>query len=249
MLSNIPEIVVRSIDMKSELLHSVFEAVSPKKLKNGIMAKPIKDNNANKNGEPADVALTPASKTVENVKRCYEHLTDLMHTYYLLVQWHRDPFNPLNDDIAYLHRCGIDDDDDDDDDDSEDDDDHDERQYHHSHSSKHGHGSSRSKASVSPSHRSINGGLCQSASQRSLYNQVLSDTGMTLLRYRKIVWGNIQQNVLEMIEKLDMTYGKHAKDCPGKNPLVVADTCCGFRILRLQDGAYYCSVTCDNNVY
>ncbi|EGZ28453.1 hypothetical protein PHYSODRAFT_343849 [Phytophthora sojae] len=169
-LSNIPEIIVRSIDdMTSEFMRQVFEAVSPKKLKAGIKTSQLKDNNASKAGDP----VTPASQTVENVKRCYEHLTDLMHTYYLLVQWHRDPFNPLNDDVAYLHRCGIDDDDDDDDD-TDEDDDHDDRRFHHSHS-KHGH--------------------------------VLCDTGMTLLRYRKIVWESIQQNVLEMIEKLDMAYG------------------------------------------
>ncbi|GMF11611.1 unnamed protein product [Phytophthora lilii] len=207
-LSNIPEIIVRSIDdMTSEFMRRVFEAVSPKKLKNGSNAVQIESNNANKTGEPMDITLSPASQTVENGKRCYEHLTDLMHTYYLLVQWHRDPFNPHNDDIAYLHRCGIDDDDDDDDDDSEEDDDHDEHGLRHSHS-KHAHGSGKSKGVESPSHRSRNGGLGQpSASQRSLYDQVLCDTGMTLLRYRKIVWENIQKNVLEMVEKLDVTYG------------------------------------------
>ncbi|KAH7479338.1 Syndetin [Phytophthora ramorum] len=201
-LSKIPEIIVRSIDdMTSEFMRRVFDGGSPKKSKNGRPHKQPQDNNA-RNGEPTDVALTPSSQMVENVKRCYEHLTDLMHTYYLLVQWHRDPFNPLNDDLAYLHRCGIDDDDDDDDDDSEEEDDHDER---HRSPSKHGHGSERLKGPESPSHRTGNVSLGQR--QRSLYDQVLCDTGMTLLRYRKIVWGNIQQNVLEMVEKLDMTYG------------------------------------------
>ncbi|OWZ24183.1 hypothetical protein PHMEG_000836 [Phytophthora megakarya] len=203
-LSKIPEIIVRSVDeMTSEFMHRVFEAVSPKKSKKGRKITQIQDNKETKNGVPVDVALTPASQTVENVKRGYEHLTDLMHTYYLLVQWHRDPFNPLNDDVAYLHRCGIDDDDDDDDDDSEEDDDHGERGYLHSNSSKHTH----RQNSESPSHRSRNKSLTHSGSQRSLYDQVLCDTGMTLLRYRKIVWENIQHNILEMIEKLDMTYG------------------------------------------
>ncbi|KAG7384565.1 hypothetical protein PHYPSEUDO_002465 [Phytophthora pseudosyringae] len=207
-LSKIPEIIVRSIDdMTSEFMRRVFEAVSPKKLKQGNKNVQIEDNNGNKHGEPVDSALTPASQTVENVKQGYEHLTDLMHTYYLLVQWHRDPFNPLNDDDAYLHRCGIDDDDDDDDDDSEDEEYHGERGYSHSHSSKHSHGGGRLKEPESPSHRSRNGTLGHSGSQRSLYDQVLCDTGMTLRRYRKIVWENIQQSVLEMIEKLDMTYG------------------------------------------
>ncbi|KAL3673298.1 hypothetical protein V7S43_001015 [Phytophthora oleae] len=205
-LSKIPEIIVRSIDdMTTEFMRRVFEAVSPKKLKQGKNSFPIEDNNGNKNGESADATLTPSSQTVENVKRGYEHLTDLMHTYYLLVQWHRDPFNPLNDDVAYLHRCGIDDDDDDDDDDSEDEED--ERGYHHSHSAKHGHGSGRLKGVESPTHRPRNGTLGHAASPRSLYDQVLCNTGMTLLRYRKIVWESIQKSVLEMIEKLDMTYG------------------------------------------
>ncbi|GMF17845.1 unnamed protein product [Phytophthora fragariaefolia] len=177
-LSNIPEIIVRSIDdMTSEFMRQVFEAVSPKKLKIGSRNSLLEDNNANKNGDLA----TPASQTVENVKRCYEHLTDLMHTYYLLVQWHRDPFNSLNDDVAYLHRCGIDDDDDDDDDDTEEDDDHDDKRYHHSQFSKLGHGSSRLRGSESPSNRSRNTGV---ASKRSLYDKVLCDTGMTLLRIR-----------------------------------------------------------------
>ncbi|KAF4043818.1 hypothetical protein GN244_ATG03689 [Phytophthora infestans] len=207
-LSKIPEIIVRSIDdMTSEFMRRVFDAVSPKKLKQGNQNAHLQDNNGNKSGEAADTALTPASQTVENVKRGYEHLTDLMHTYYLLVQWHRDPFNPLNDGMAYLHRCGIDDDDDDDDDDSEEEDAHDEKGYRHTHSSRHGHGSGRAKRPESPSQRSRNGSLGHSASQRSLYEKVLCDTGMTLLRYRKIVWENIQHNVLEMVEKLDMTYG------------------------------------------
>ncbi|KUF64919.1 Coiled-coil domain-containing protein [Phytophthora nicotianae] len=171
-LSKIPEIIVRSLDdMTSEFMRRVFEAVSPKKLKLAKKNTLVEDNNGNKSGEPVDAALTPASQTVENVKRGYEHLTDLMHTYYLLVQWHRDPFNPLNDDIA------------------------------------HGHGSGRLKGLESPSQRSRNGSLGHSGSQKSLYDQVLCDTGMTLLRYRKIVWENIQHNVVEMIEKLDTTYG------------------------------------------
>jgi hypothetical protein len=213
-LSKIPEIIVRSIDdMTSEFMRRVFEAVSPKKFRMGKQSSFVKDNNASKNGEPADATLTPASQTVESVTRCYEHLTDLMHTYYLLVQWHRDPFNSLNEDAAYLHRCGIDDDDDDDDD-TDEEDEHDERGYHHSHSSKHGHDNGRAKGSESP-HRA-RGLTHASGSQRSMYDQVLCDTGMTLLRYRKIVGENIQQNVLEMVEKLDMTYGGASESSPSK---------------------------------
>ncbi|CAH0491220.1 unnamed protein product [Peronospora farinosa] len=208
-LSNIPEIIVRSIDgMKTAFIRRVFEAVSPTTTKNERETNQIEQINTSKNGEHADVALTPASQTVERIKRCYEHLAGLMHTYYLLVQWHRDPFNPLNDDIAYLHRCGIDDDDDDDEDDDDDsDDDHHGKECHHSHFSKNRPASNRSKEPESPSRHMRDNGLNHSSSQRSRYDQVLCDTGMTLLKYRKIVWENMQQNVLEMIKKLDTSYG------------------------------------------
>lgn len=170
-----------------------------------------------------------------------------MHTYYLLVQWHRDPFNPLNDDVAYLHRCGIDDDDDDDDD-TDEDDDHDDRRFHHSHS-KHGHGSGRAKGAESPSNRSRNGSVLK----RTLYDQVLCDTGMTLLRYRKIVWESIQQNVLEMIEKLDMAYGTNVKFRLCSYSFLILTSLrfvyCWWVNFRLQDGAYHCAFTCYDNIY
>ncbi|CEG50104.1 Uncharacterized conserved protein [Plasmopara halstedii] len=171
-LSKIPDIIVRSIDdMTVECMHQVFEPKSLEKYRPDI----------------------------KNVKRLYERLTDLMHTYYLLVQWHRDPFNSLSDDIAYLHRCGIDDDDDNDDD-SDEEDSHDEKKNNCGHSCK---------LSI------VTTTLPEAASQRLrkstlghsgyLYDQVLCDTGMNLLKYRKIVWENIQHNVLEMFEKLDFT--------------------------------------------
>uniref|UniRef100_M4B6M5 Syndetin C-terminal domain-containing protein n=1 Tax=Hyaloperonospora arabidopsidis (strain Emoy2) TaxID=559515 RepID=M4B6M5_HYAAE len=133
-----------------------------------------------------------------------------MHGYYLLVQWHRDPFNRLNDDIAYLHRCGIDDDDDDDDDDESDSDendgdDHVEEKHHHSPTRCDE--AAILKESESPSRRSMKNGPRHSSSESTLYGQVLCDTGMTLLRYRMIVWENIQQKVLEIVAKLDISYG------------------------------------------
>ncbi|CAI5744665.1 unnamed protein product [Peronospora destructor] len=208
-LSSIPEIIVRSIDdMKTEFIRQVVEGVSPETTKSERKINQIAQNNTSRNDEYADVALTPAFQTVERIKRCYEHLADLMHNYYLLVQWHRDPFNPLNDDIAYLHRCGIDDDDDDDEDsDSDKDSDYHEKECHHSYSSKKHPASNEFKEPESSSHHLRNSGLNDSNSRRSRYDQVLCDTGMTLLKYRKIVWENMQQNVLEMIEKLDTSYG------------------------------------------
>ncbi|TDH65241.1 uncharacterized protein CCR75_006061 [Bremia lactucae] len=136
-LSKIPEKIIRSIDdMTRECMRQVFIDVSPKKLRLGNQ-NIRSDNFCNrKGGVESDPMLTPSSQTIKNVKRCYENLTDLMHTYYLL----RAKINSRD-------------------------------------------------------------------SRWSLYNQVLCDTGMTLLRYRKIVWENIQLSVLEIIEKLDMTYG------------------------------------------
>lgn len=202
-LSKIPEIIIRSVDdMINMFTRRISEPVSPEK--NELRSKKVSldDCNGNKSGNVADTMRSPSSQTVENIKRCYEHLTDLMHTYYLLVQWHRDPFNPRNEDIAYLHRCGIDDDDDDDDDESDEEDNYDEGGDYYDHSLKRSQG--KLKGPEQASQRSRNGTLGHSG---YLYDQVLCETGITLLRYRKIVWENIQHNVLELFERLDMTYG------------------------------------------
>uniref|UniRef100_A0AAV1VL94 Uncharacterized protein n=1 Tax=Peronospora matthiolae TaxID=2874970 RepID=A0AAV1VL94_9STRA len=210
-LSNIPEIIVRSIDDRaSEIARRVSGSVSPDRLRTEVVVKRVNENNTSETGHRVDTARVPASQIVEDVTRCYEHLTDLMHGYYLLVQWHRDPFNPLNDDIAYLHRCGIDDDDDDDDEsdsdsDGNDGDDHGEEKDHHSPTRCDE--AATLKESESPSHRSTKIGPRHSSSESTLYGQVLCDTGVTLLRYRMIVWENIQQKVLEIVAKLDISYG------------------------------------------
>ncbi|CAH0517906.1 unnamed protein product [Peronospora belbahrii] len=152
-LSNIPEIIVLAIDdIKRELMRQLFEAVSPKQAKNEKNTMQIEENDADNNDKPADVALTPASETVEK-----------------------------ND--HYVEEC------------------------HHSYSSKHRHGSDILKEPKVRSHNSENSNLDYSSSQMPLYNQILCDTGMTLLKYRKIVWENIQQNVLEMVGTLDTSYG------------------------------------------
>ncbi|RLN14446.1 hypothetical protein BBJ28_00002743 [Nothophytophthora sp. Chile5] len=83
-LSNIPEIIVRSIDeMTTQFMHQAFDTGSPRKAKTTSKNKQPENNSPKQNG---DVTSTPASETIEKVTRCYERLTELMHTYYLLVQ-------------------------------------------------------------------------------------------------------------------------------------------------------------------
>jgi hypothetical protein len=42
------------------------------------------------------------------VLSCLEGLSNVIHTHYLVMQWHRCPFDPRNEDPSFLHRCGID---------------------------------------------------------------------------------------------------------------------------------------------
>lgn len=202
-LSSIPEIIVRCVDdMTRQFVRQMFKIGSPRSM--SMTASPQQQNNSVGGGEDG------SSQSVQKVIQCFERMTDLMHTYYLLVQWHRDPFNPHNDSAEYLHRCGIDDDDDDDDL-ADDDVDNEENQLHNgvvaspSSSAK---SSAKLRRLTSPRHRRTSSGHVEvGGAARAPYTQVLCETGMTLLRYRKIVWENIQQNVLEVLERLDMTYG------------------------------------------
>ncbi|KAF1332124.1 hypothetical protein FI667_g3969, partial [Globisporangium splendens] len=203
-LSNIPEIIVRCIDdITRQFVSRRFDQKkSPKKSK-GKKKALHKRSKKDQNG------LSPAAKAIDDVTQCFERLTNLMHTFYLLVQWHRDPFNPKNDDLEYLHRCGIDDDDDDDD---GDDDESNEENEHHNNEDGFASGDKafggRLRKLLSPrTKRSSSISSESSTTQRSPYSQILCETGMTLLRYRKIVWENMQQNVMEVLDRLDMTYG------------------------------------------
>jgi hypothetical protein len=150
---------------------------------------------------------------IQSLLGSFEKFTDLMHNYYLFVQWHRDPFNPLNDDLTYLHRCGIDEDDDDDEEedeeDNEGDDDHDSGSdvgktlTEISKSRKQSLSKRRSSTSISS--ESEKGQL------RSSHTQVLCDTGMTLLRYRKIVWEHMQHSIMDLLDRMDVSFGKYMK--------------------------------------
>lgn len=210
-LSSIPEIIVRCVDdMTRQFVRQMFQIGSPKSVNTaGTQQK----NSAVEGGEDG------SSQSVQKVIQCFERMTDLMHTYYLLVQWHRDPFNPHNDSVEYLHRCGIDDDDDDDDL-ADDDVDNEENQLHNgevtspSAPGKSATSSAKLRRLTSPRRRRTSSGNIEpGGGARSPYTQVLCETGMTLLRYRKIVWENIQQNVLEILERLDMTYGNVLPRC------------------------------------
>jgi len=118
-------------------------------------------------------------------------LANLLHGYYLLVQWHRDPFNIRNNDASYLHRCGIDDDDDEDD--SEEEDYEDECQANERIQLN----SKEEKSEVSKTGRVGR-------------DMDLSSIGMTLLRYRKIVWENMQQSVCDMLERIQYLNGMYS---------------------------------------
>ncbi|DBA02929.1 TPA: hypothetical protein N0F65_005956 [Lagenidium giganteum] len=199
-LSSIPEIIVRCVDdIARSFTEKRFGRTSTRK------QKPSHSTNQRKSTpkpEEKDDEVMNAGQALDSIIQCYERLTDLMHTYYLLVQWHRDPFNPLNEDIEYLHRCGIDDDDDDDDDDGEEtDDDQEENEQSNANASSNVEEKLRKVSSPRRRSNSVD------VPHRSPYSQVLCDTGMTLLRYRKIVWENMQQNMLEVFERLDLTYG------------------------------------------
>ncbi|GLD94901.1 hypothetical protein PINS_up003526 [Pythium insidiosum] len=205
-LSKIPEVVVRCIDdLTRQFIASCFgERLSPKKPKGKAQKKHSSTHESNQ--RELAVSSSGTEQAVENVRRVYEALTNLMHTYYLLVQWHRDPFNPSNDDPEYLHRCGIDDDDDDDDD-AEDVEDEGSVEG----IASGGLISPSSKELVSPRRRRRNSSVCSTDAARSQssspYSSILCETGMTLVRYRKIVWENMQHNVMEVLERLDTSSG------------------------------------------
>jgi len=64
--------------------------------------------------EMVDLAETPmdelyrmvgADLVAQCVKRTCGLLADVVHTHYLITQWHRAPFDPRNEDSAFLHRC------------------------------------------------------------------------------------------------------------------------------------------------
>lgn len=246
-LSNIPEIVVRCIDdITRQYLSQRFDQKSPKKPKGKKKAHQRRGHKEHTRSE-----LSPAAKTIEDVTHGFERLTDLMHTYYLLVQWHRDPFNPKNDTLEYLHRCGIDDDDDDDDED-----DYNEENEHHHNESIPASGektmSGKLKKLLSPrAKRSSSISSENSATtQRSPYSHILCETGMTLLRYRKIVWENMQQNVMEVLDRLDMTYGEWCllPACALYALTARCDWCC-FYMDRLQDGAHHRTFPRDEHIH
>ena len=44
------------------------------------------------------------------IVRSCELLADVVHTNYLITQWHKAPFDDRNKDDTFLHRCGIDED-------------------------------------------------------------------------------------------------------------------------------------------
>ena len=60
---------------------------------------------------PALCAQLQAHQVVPVMMRVYKLLTDQLYQHYLICQWHRRPFDRRNQDLAFLHRCGLDDND------------------------------------------------------------------------------------------------------------------------------------------
>ena len=58
---------------------------------------------------PALCAQLQAHQVVPVMMRVYKLLTDQLYQHYLICQWHRRPFDRRNQDLAFLHRCGLDD--------------------------------------------------------------------------------------------------------------------------------------------
>ena len=52
-------------------------------------------------------SLVTPDLAAECLVRSAEFLVEVVHTHYLITQWHLSPFNPNNEDIQFLHRCGI----------------------------------------------------------------------------------------------------------------------------------------------
>ena len=49
---------------------------------------------------PSNVSMAVLGKIAEAV-------TDVLHRYYLISQWHRSPFDEQNKSDAFLHRCAV----------------------------------------------------------------------------------------------------------------------------------------------
>ncbi|EQC32290.1 hypothetical protein, variant [Saprolegnia diclina VS20] len=89
--SSVPQVIVRGIeDLSRQHIQSLFTDATVRTAKRD---KPTQS-----------VAIM-----LEDLLACYEKLVGLLHGYYLITQWHRDPFSDKNTELAYLHRCGLDD--------------------------------------------------------------------------------------------------------------------------------------------
>jgi hypothetical protein len=52
-------------------------------------------------------SLVTPDLSAECFVRTAEFLVEVVHTHYLITQWHLSPFDPKNEDVEYLHRFGI----------------------------------------------------------------------------------------------------------------------------------------------
>jgi hypothetical protein len=88
----------------SEIHHSIRNAI--------IEFLPV-SKRANAETESVESLLKQISteSSIHAVIRLCELLCDVVHTHYLITQWHRSPFDERNNDTAYLHRCPVTDED------------------------------------------------------------------------------------------------------------------------------------------
>jgi hypothetical protein len=119
---------------------------------------------------------------MKDLVACYEQLSALLHSYYLLIQWHRDPFSLRNADIQYLHRCNI-------------------------HAAPTAPSTTPSTSSLTPS-SSCRQSHEHADDPNVAQDQILSSSlyvahiGMAFWSHRKLVWENMQHCVSDLLDRL-----------------------------------------------
>jgi hypothetical protein len=92
-----------TVDVENSIREAILEFLpEPKKVQWQQFAGRMDDSNSPLQTMINDV---PEDFSVLCVVRSCEHVASVMHTHYLITQWHRLPFDERNRDIAFLHRC------------------------------------------------------------------------------------------------------------------------------------------------
>ena len=92
-----------TVDVENSIREAIMEFLpEPKRIQWQQFAGRMDDTNSPLNTMINDV---PEDCSVLCVVRSCELVASVMHTHYLITQWHRLPFDERNKDIAFLHRC------------------------------------------------------------------------------------------------------------------------------------------------